>query len=124
VSVDALYSIGDSPTNEDSQVVVGPPLIPSDGLTFTQWKEILPKAPLGPSSRHLFRIPETEGVNYVKLNMYPDGGIVRVNKWFMLFDTNDVVCRLDFASMAWSCRYYQRVYRRPSTWHMSSLEGE
>lgn len=44
--------------------------------SLSQWKEILPKVDLGPSSRHLFKIPETKGINYVKLNMYPDGGIV------------------------------------------------
>ena len=31
---------------------------------------------LGPSSRHLFGVPSSKGINYVKLNMYPDGGIV------------------------------------------------
>lgn len=41
-----------------------------------QWSEILPKVPLGPSSRHLFKIPESSRVNYVKLKMIPDGGIV------------------------------------------------
>ena len=41
-----------------------------------QWEEILPKVNLGPSSRHLFKIPQTSRVNYVKLNMFPDGGIV------------------------------------------------
>ena len=46
---------------------------------YTQWTEILPKVPLGPSSRHLFKIPRTtEKYNYVKLNMYPDGGVVGV----------------------------------------------
>nr|GAT44637.1 allantoicase [Mycena chlorophos] len=43
----------------------------------SRWTEVLPKVPLGPSSRHLFGIPPTEGVNFVKLNMYPDGGIAR-----------------------------------------------
>ncbi|KAG2079215.1 Allantoicase [Suillus decipiens] len=42
-----------------------------------KWTEILPRVPLGPSQRHLFKIPETERVRYVKLNMYPDGGIAR-----------------------------------------------
>ncbi|KAK7687174.1 hypothetical protein QCA50_009678 [Cerrena zonata] len=42
-----------------------------------EWLEILPKVDLGPSSRHLFKIPATTSVNYVKLNMYPDGGIAR-----------------------------------------------
>ncbi|KZP34222.1 Allantoicase [Athelia psychrophila] len=42
-----------------------------------EWKEILPVVDLGPSARHLFKIPESASVNYVKLKMYPDGGIAR-----------------------------------------------
>ncbi|KAI0341953.1 Allantoicase [Trametopsis cervina] len=61
VSVDVLYSSGDvHPDVEDSR-----------------WKQLLPVVDLGPSSRHLFKVPQTEGVNYVKLSMYPDGGIAR-----------------------------------------------
>ncbi|KAH9832168.1 allantoicase [Rhodofomes roseus] len=63
VSVDALYQPGDQPA----------PL-----ANDTNWSEILPKVPLGPSSRHLFTIKPTKGLNYVKLNMYPDGGIARL----------------------------------------------
>ncbi|RPD59871.1 allantoicase [Lentinus tigrinus ALCF2SS1-6] len=60
-SVDILYSPdGSAPQVDDSR-----------------WKELLPKVDLGPSSRHLFTVPPTDGVNYVKLNMYPDGGIAR-----------------------------------------------
>ncbi|KAG6378302.1 galactose-binding domain-like protein [Boletus reticuloceps] len=62
VSVDALLA-----PNSDSE----------PDLTNATWIEILPKVPLGPSSRHFFKIPETTRFNYVKLNMYPDGGIAR-----------------------------------------------
>ena len=41
-----------------------------------KWSEILPKEGLGPSARHLFKIPVTPAFNYVKIHMYPDGGIV------------------------------------------------
>ncbi|OCH95129.1 allantoicase [Obba rivulosa] len=61
VSVQALYSDDSIPPTEPD----------------ARWAEILPKVSLGPNSRHLFKIPATEGVNYVKLNMYPDGGIAR-----------------------------------------------
>ncbi|KAJ6594094.1 allantoicase [Mycena capillaripes] len=52
---------------------------PSDapGKEDSRWVEVLPKEAMGPNSRHLFRISETTGVNFVKLNMYPDGGIAR-----------------------------------------------
>ncbi|KII92835.1 hypothetical protein PLICRDRAFT_51175 [Plicaturopsis crispa FD-325 SS-3] len=59
-SVDALYSDSGDPETSDSR-----------------WSEILPRVDLGPTSRHLFKIPKTPGINYVKLNMYPDGGIAR-----------------------------------------------
>ncbi|PVG00365.1 Allantoicase-domain-containing protein, partial [Serendipita vermifera] len=43
-----------------------------------RWVEILPRVNLGPSSRHLFTIPQTDRpYSHVKLNMYPDGGIAR-----------------------------------------------
>ncbi|KAG1715751.1 hypothetical protein ID866_1419 [Astraeus odoratus] len=61
VSVDALHW-----TDEEES-----------GLADAQWTEILPKVPLGPSSRHLYIIPETTRYNYVRLNAYPDGGIAR-----------------------------------------------
>jgi allantoicase len=42
--------------------------------------EILPRVNLGPSSRHLFTIPQTDrAYSHVKLNMYPDGGIVGIS---------------------------------------------
>ncbi|KAF7321678.1 putative allantoicase [Mycena kentingensis (nom. inval.)] len=77
VSVEAFSGLAtEQPSKDDSRVCLS--LYresPSDART--QWVEILPRVPLGPTSRHLFRIPPTGGVNFVKLNMYPDGGIAR-----------------------------------------------
>lgn len=42
-----------------------------------RWSEVLPKTSLGPNSRHLFRIPRTDVINFVKLKIYPDGGVAR-----------------------------------------------
>jgi allantoicase len=50
--------------------------------------EILPKVPLGPNSRHLFKIPETTKFNFVKLNMYPDGGIVSISIYLLIIQFN------------------------------------
>ncbi|EJD35292.1 allantoicase [Auricularia subglabra TFB-10046 SS5] len=62
VSVEALSSTDTEPPQQDD----------------TRWVTILPRLPLGPHSRHLLKIPATEeSFNYVKLNMYPDGGIAR-----------------------------------------------
>ncbi|KAH8119087.1 allantoicase [Phellopilus nigrolimitatus] len=62
VSVQALLDVNDAPPAADD----------------SRWSEILPKVPLGPNSRHLFQITRSaKAYNYVKLNMYPDGGIAR-----------------------------------------------
>ncbi|KAE9411273.1 allantoicase [Gymnopus androsaceus JB14] len=53
------------------------PLSSDPDATDARWTEILPKVKLGPSSRHLFTIPNAPSATYVKLNMYPDGGIAR-----------------------------------------------
>ena len=46
-----------------------------------KWSKLLPKVDLGPSARHLFKIPVTPAFNYVKIHMYPDGGIVSSWSW-------------------------------------------
>ncbi|KAH9931066.1 allantoicase [Epithele typhae] len=53
------------------------PRLLSISSTRLMWEELLSKVNLGPSSRHLFTVPASKGANYVKLNMYPDGGIAR-----------------------------------------------
>ncbi|KAI3618696.1 allantoicase [Moniliophthora roreri] len=67
--------------NEAPQASVDAFYDPSSGdlnVDDSRWTEILPKVNLGPSSRHLFTLP-TPGpcATFVKLNMYPDGGIAR-----------------------------------------------
>ncbi|OAV96256.1 hypothetical protein PTTG_03462 [Puccinia triticina 1-1 BBBD Race 1] len=49
-----------------------------DSPDDAQWCELLPVVPLGPSARHLFKIPETgKGYRYLKLTIIPDGGVAR-----------------------------------------------
>ena len=76
-SVDILNSEdGSAPTVDDPRVSLCRYLLHFSAHQWLQWKEILPKVKLGPDFRHLFTVSPSEGVNYVKLNMYPDGGIV------------------------------------------------
>ncbi|KAH9819185.1 galactose-binding domain-like protein [Melampsora americana] len=66
-----------------------------------QWQEVLPTVPLGPSSRHLFKINETtETYRYLKLHMIPDGGLARFRVYghpIPIFPEN-LVSRFDLAS--------------------------
>ena len=70
ISVDALYSEDNAAS--DSAIEENDP----------RWKEVIHKVECGPSQRHfLLRETETasddEKFNFVKLKMYPDGGIAR-----------------------------------------------
>ena len=45
-----------------------------------KWKTLVNKAKLHPHKKHNFRIktPKTNKVNYIRINIYPDGGISRI----------------------------------------------
>ncbi|KAG6833533.1 hypothetical protein H0H87_005184 [Tephrocybe sp. NHM501043] len=61
-------------------------------MPIDQWTEVLPKVDMGPNSRHLFSIAESQAVNYVKLNMYPDGGIVSQSRHLYLGQSWLITC--------------------------------
>ncbi len=42
------------------------------------WTEIVPPTKLGPSAHHFVAVKDTSAFNYLRLRMYPDGGIARL----------------------------------------------
>jgi allantoicase len=44
----------------------------------TDWVEILPTVPLGPSAHHFHAIANDESWTHLRLNIYPDGGVARL----------------------------------------------
>ncbi|KAL1755625.1 galactose-binding domain-like protein [Schizophyllum commune] len=74
--VDTTHFNGNEAPEVSVQILNGPVDQPPTEKD-PRWVEVLPKVPIGPTARHLFTIPETTCANYVKLNMYPDGGIAR-----------------------------------------------
>ena len=51
-----------------------------EGVALSEWRELLPRTPLQPDTRHAFE-DELRGigdVTHVRLNIYPDGGIARL----------------------------------------------
>ncbi|MEE2997700.1 MAG: allantoicase [Pseudomonadota bacterium] len=47
----------------------------------TQWVELLPESDLDPDSPNAFKINDDSPYNYIRLNIYPDGGIARFRVW-------------------------------------------
>jgi allantoicase len=44
----------------------------------TQWRPIVPASKLGPSASHYMAALATEPVNWLRLHIYPDGGVARL----------------------------------------------
>lgn len=82
-SVDALWS--------------GQRLGPNDDFSRMTWKEILAKSPLNPGSRNFFEVHGDTPWNYLRLNIFPDGGVARLKVFgevrpdFSVLTKNDVI---------------------------------
>lgn len=51
-----------------------------------QWRELLPKIPLSGNSHHYYGLQASDEIyTHVRLNMYPDGGIVSFFKDLFVF---------------------------------------
>ncbi|MGA9573212.1 MAG: allantoicase [Lysobacterales bacterium] len=44
----------------------------------TPWSEIVPRTALGGGSRHFFTVRDTNSWSFLRLNIYPDGGVARL----------------------------------------------
>lgn len=47
-------------------------------LQNVEWTEILPKSPLQPGSQNFFDIKDQHTFSFLRLNIYPDGGVARL----------------------------------------------
>ena len=47
----------------------------------TKWVELVPISELDPDSPNLFQIQTDQPYNYIRLNIFPDGGIARFRVW-------------------------------------------
>lgn len=45
------------------------------------WTEILPAVPLGPSAHHLLPVSSAGVWDWLRLNIFPDGGVARLRVW-------------------------------------------
>ncbi len=47
-------------------------------LADAQWRELLPRSPLGGDTANAFTVAASPAVTHVRLNIYPDGGVARL----------------------------------------------
>ncbi|MFP3915964.1 MAG: allantoicase, partial [Actinomycetota bacterium] len=48
------------------------------GLEEAQWAEVVPRTPLSPDTTATFEVSDPHRATYVRLNIYPDGGVARL----------------------------------------------
>jgi allantoicase len=54
------------------------------------WTELLPKTRLQPDTRHVFRVPDADEFDTIRLDVFPDGGMARVRLHGVLGDQGRV----------------------------------
>ena len=74
VDVDTTHFSGNQPT----QVSLEACLINKKPSKKTRWIKILGKKKVGPNKNHNFKINNHSDFNYVKFNIFPDGGVARL----------------------------------------------
>lgn len=47
----------------------------------SQWRELVPAAALGPGARHIFPVADERPVRWLRLSIFPDGGIARLRAY-------------------------------------------
>ena len=76
VEVDTSYFVGNAP---GSASLRGLPLEVDDVAPWPDGSvELVPRTPLQPDTRHLFRVRSDVEVGHVRLDVFPDGGVARL----------------------------------------------
>ena len=83
IEIDTAHFKGNFPESASVQgAFVDPESIENDAVTEAMfWHEILPRQKLSADTQHFFEgesLIKKDGVNIVKLNIYPDGGVSRL----------------------------------------------
>ncbi|WP_061914895.1 allantoicase [Dietzia papillomatosis] len=74
VEIDTSYYIGNAPGSGSLHGIRR-----AEDLERPEaWVELVPRTPLQPDTRHRFLVPHTEPVRFVRLDVFPDGGIARL----------------------------------------------
>lgn len=75
VVADTSYFLGNAP----AAVMLRACDATDTGLDTATWFDLLPRTPLQPDTRHLFRVgPAARPATHVRLEIYPDGGLARL----------------------------------------------
>jgi allantoicase len=75
IEIDTAYFVGNAP---GSARLLAACSRPADTVSALQWTELLPRVGLQPDTRHRFLIEPRAPVTHVRLEVFPDGGVARL----------------------------------------------
>ena len=82
IEIDTHHFKGNYPDRCSIQGIFIPKKLSNNSIVkkSNKWKTLVNKAKLHPHKKHNFKIktPKTNKVNYIRINIYPDGGISRI----------------------------------------------
>ena len=85
IEIDTHHFKGNYPDSCSVQGTYIPNKISNNSIVkkSSKWKTLVNKAKLHPHKKHNFKIktPKTNKVNYIRINIYPDGGISRIRTY-------------------------------------------
>jgi allantoicase len=78
LDIDTAHFNGNHPSYASVEGVYAPHGSSLETLEKLTWSELLPQSPLRPDSQNLFATSATSPVNFIRLNIFPDGGVARL----------------------------------------------
>jgi allantoicase len=87
VDIDTNFFLGNHPPHASIEACNVDGAVDEDYLTSDKvvWKEILAKSPLNPGSQNFYEIADKSIYTHLKLHIYPDGGVARLNVYGEVF---------------------------------------
>jgi allantoicase len=75
--IDTRHFVGNHPPYASVEGLRAPPKRPLAELLGMPWRTLLAQSPIGPGCQNLFAAEPSDAVSYVRLSIFPDGGIAR-----------------------------------------------
>lgn len=99
VDIDTNHFLGNHPPHASIEAAA---ISSSDKIDFdkVEWEEVLPKSPLQPGSQNFYEITDRNIYTYIKLHIYPDGGVARLKVYGEVFKDWSIVDAGEIVNLA------------------------
>jgi len=97
INVNTAHFLGNAPQSISLEACVSD----SNPDENSEWVELVARAEVGPGCANLFSVDSDQVWTHVRLNMYPDGGIARLNVYGEVVPDNDLFMQGELIDLAY-----------------------